>query len=171
MLSMKAKYLDVNDDPSQDLLSSRFDYLEVIGHGIDIVETRGVQKLIAQLSKSPEMKCFTANESNTWELHARHIEHLAGRLVAKQAVLKALDKALLNENATWLDIEIKRLPTGEPSVVLHDNCLKIATDLGVTKWLLSISHESSYAAASAIALGRCHQQSSLYPLRISVERT
>ncbi|MEM6256616.1 MAG: holo-ACP synthase [Cyanobacteria bacterium P01_A01_bin.123] len=156
---MKAKYLDVNDDPSQDLLSSRSDYPGVIGHGIDIVETKGVQKLIAQLSESPEMGCFTANERNVCELDAKRIEYFAGRLAAKQAVFKALNKALLNENASWLDIEIKRLSTGEPSVVLHDNFLKIAMDLGVTKWLLSISHESSYAAASAIALGRCSQKS------------
>ncbi|MBE7384663.1 MAG: holo-ACP synthase [Leptolyngbya sp. SIO1E4] len=155
---MKAGYLGGNDNPPQDLLSSTSNYLEVIGHGIDIVETKGVQKLIAQLSEAPEMGCFTANERNVCELGSKRIEYFAGRLAAKQAVLKALGEAL-NEGASWLDIEIKRLSTGEPSVVLYDNCLQIAMDLGVTKWLLSISHESSYAAASAIALGQCSQKS------------
>jgi holo-[acyl-carrier protein] synthase len=125
---------------------------KVVGHGIDIVETTRIQELIEQSGKQFEMECFTATERSTPALGAKRIEYLAGRFAAKEAVIKALGMGR-NQDISWLDIEIQRLPSGEPSVVLHGKCKDIAEQLGITKWLLSISHTSSYAAASAIALG------------------
>lgn len=125
---------------------------KLIGHGIDIVETTRIQELVKRSGEHFEMECFTATERSMPALGAKRIEYLAGRFAAKAAVLKALHIGS-NQGISWLDIEIQRLPSGEPSVVLHGKCQAIAKQLGVTKWLLSISHTSSYAAASAIALG------------------
>ena len=122
-----------------------------VSHGIDIVETSRIQELVEQSGKQFEMECFTPTERNTPPLGAKRIEYLAGRFAAKKAILKALGIEN-NPNISQLDIEIQRLPSGEPSVILHGKCQDIAEKLGVTKWLLSISHTSSYAAASAIAL-------------------
>jgi len=124
---------------------------KVVGHGIDIVETSRIQELVEQSGKQFEMECFTATERSTPALGAKRIEYLAGRFAAKEAVIKALGMGR-NQGISWLDIEIQRLKSGEPSVVLHGKCQDIAEQLGITKWLLSISHTSSYAAASAIAL-------------------
>lgn len=123
---------------------------KVIGHGIEIVETTRIQELVEQSGKQFEMECFTATERSTPALGAKRIEYLAGRFAAKEAVIKVLGMAK-NQDISWLDIEIQRLKSGEPSVVLHGKCQDIAEQLGVTNWLLSISHTSSYAAASAIA--------------------
>lgn len=125
---------------------------KVVGHGIEIVETIRIQELVEESGKQFEMECFTATERNTPALGAKRIEYLAGRFAAKEAILKVLHIGR-NQDISWLDIEIQRLPSGEPSVVLHGKCQAIAKQLGVTNWLLSISHTSSYAAASAIALG------------------
>lgn len=122
-----------------------------VSHGIDIVETRRIQELIEQSEKQFEMECFTATERNTPPLGAKRIEYLAGRFAAKKAVLKALAIGN-NPNISKLDIEIQRLPSGAPSVILYGKCQKIAAKLGITQWFLSISHTPSYAAASAIAL-------------------
>lgn len=160
MLRMKGGYLEVSDKTFPNLLSSRFDSLEVIGHSINITKTKEVQELIERSGESLEKSYFTANERSIYRPRAepeRCIEYLAGRLAAKEAVLRALGKKRC-ENTSWLDIEIKRLSTGEPSIVLYGKCQQIAVNLGVRKWLVSISHESSYAAASAIALGRCDKQ-------------
>jgi holo-[acyl-carrier protein] synthase len=124
---------------------------QLIGHGIEIVETTRIQELVEQSGKQFEMECFTATERSTPALGAKRIEYLAGRFAAKEAVIKVLGMAE-NQDVSWLDIEIQRLKSGEPSVVLHGKCRDIAEQLGVTNWLLSISHTSSYAAASAIAL-------------------
>lgn len=59
----------------------------------------------------------------------------------------------LNQDTFWLDIEVQRLLRGEPSIVLYGKYREIAIELGLTKLLLSISHVSSYAAASVIFLG------------------
>lgn len=125
---------------------------KVVGHGIDIVETRRIQELVEQSGKQFEMECFTATERTTPALGAKRIEYLAGRFAAKAAVIKALGIGR-NQDISWVDIEIQRLPSGEPSVVLHGKCQAIAKQFGIKQWLLSISHASSYAAASAIALG------------------
>ena len=124
---------------------------KIVGHGIDIVETTRLQELVERSGEHFEMECFTATECSTSALGAKRIEYLAGRFAAKEAVIKALG-AESNQDISRLDIEVQRLPTGEPSVVLHGKCKEIAAELGITKWLLSISHTSSYAAASAIAL-------------------
>ncbi|HEY9649175.1 MAG TPA: holo-ACP synthase [Coleofasciculaceae cyanobacterium] len=124
-----------------------------VSHGIEIVETTQIQALIEQSGKQFEMECFTATERNTPPLGAKRIEYLAGRFAAKKAILKALG-IKNNPNISQLDIEIQRLPSGEPSVILHGKCQDIATKLGIQQWLLTISHTSSYAAASAIALKR-----------------
>jgi holo-[acyl-carrier protein] synthase len=97
------------------------------------------------------MECFTATERSTPALGAKRIEYLAGRFAAKEAILKALGIGN-NPNISKLDIEIQRLPSGEPSVILHGKCQEIAAKLGIMQWFLSISHTPSYAAASAIAL-------------------
>ena len=136
-------------------------HLEVIAHGISMVETTSIRELVELSRECLEMEYLTAKERSTYESGAKRIEYLAGRLAAKEAILKALGKKM-SEDISWLDIEIERLPTGEPSVVLHSKCQQIAAGLGIEKWLLSISHESSYAAASAIAMGKCHEQSQLH---------
>ncbi len=124
---------------------------KLIGHGIDIVETTRIRELVERSGEHFEMECFTATERSTSALGANRIEYLAGRFAAKEAILKALSTGG-NQGISWLDIEIQRLPSGEPSVVLYGKCKEIAAELGVTQWLLSISHTSSYGAASAIAL-------------------
>jgi len=131
---------------------------KLIGHGIEIVETTRIQELVEQSGKQFEMECFTATERSTPALGAKRIEYLAGRFAAKEAVIKVLGLAK-NPDISWLDIEIQRLKSGEPSVVLHGKCQDIAEQLGVTNWLLSISHTSFYAAASAIGFGRCQRRS------------
>jgi len=131
---------------------------KLIGHGIEIVETTRIQERLERSGKQFEMKCFTSIERNTPSLGAKRIEYLAGRFAAKEAILKALGIGN-NPNISKLDIEIQRLKSGEPSVVLHGKCQDIAEQLGVTNWLLSISHTSSYAAASAIGFARCQRRS------------
>lgn len=122
---------------------------KLVRHGIEIIETTRIQELVRS-KEHLEME-FTAKERSTSPLGAKRIEYLAGRFAAKEAILKALGTQS-SQGISRLDIEIQRLPSGQPSVVLHGACQKTAEKLGITQWLLSISHTSSYAAASAIAL-------------------
>ena len=49
----------------------------------------------------------------------------------------------------WRDIEIERLPTGQPAVRLHGRAADRAEQLGMERIAVSISHESDYAVAIA----------------------
>ena len=65
---------------------------------------------------------------------------------------KALGTGFSGE-VTWRGIEILRLPGGAPEVRLTGNVSVVATNLGITRWLISISGSGGFAIASAIAVG------------------
>jgi hypothetical protein len=52
----------------------------------------------------------------------------------------------------WRDIEVERLPTGQPAVRLHGRAARRAEQLGMARIALSISHESEYAVAIAFGV-------------------
>ncbi|WP_377478571.1 MAG: holo-ACP synthase [Microcoleus anatoxicus] len=126
--------------------------MNIIGHGIDIIEIKDIRKLIERSGEHFETRCFTATECSGAGSDANRIQYFAGRFAGKEAVLKAIGTGW-SQGISWTDIEIQRLPTGRPSVVLYGRCQEIAAELGITMWLLSISHTPSYAVASAIAVG------------------
>ena len=74
-------------------------------------------------------------------------ETLAGRWAAKEAVSKVLGLGV--RGIGWRDIEIERLPTGQPAVVLHGRAAERAAQLGMGRIALSISHEDEFAVAIA----------------------
>lgn len=80
----------------------------------------------------------------------RRAEHLAARFAAKEAVLKALGTGW-RDGIAWTDVEVVREPSGRPGVRLHGRAAGIAAELGVSGWLLSLTHTGDTAAASAIA--------------------
>lgn len=81
----------------------------------------------------------------------RRIEHLAGRFAAKEAVLKVLGTGWRGGIA-WTDIEVRSEPSGQPVVHLTGECARIAAQLGIARWLISISHIETHATASAIGM-------------------
>ena len=52
----------------------------------------------------------------------------------------------------WREIEIERLPTGQPAVRLHGRAAGRADQLGMDRIAVSISHESDYAVAIAFGI-------------------
>ncbi|MEI8334094.1 MAG: holo-ACP synthase [Chloroflexota bacterium] len=75
---------------------------------------------------------------------------LAGRWAAKEAVSKVLGLGV--RGIGWRDIEIERLPTGQPAVVLHGRAAARADQLGMGRIALSISHEDEFAVAIAVGV-------------------
>ena len=75
------------------------------------------------------------------------INQLAGRWAAKEAVAKALGTGWRGFGYT--DIEIRRQPSGAPTVHLHRAAAAIAADWG-DQWHLSLSHDGDYVIATAL---------------------
>lgn len=126
--------------------------MPILGHGIDLVETRRIGEILARHGERFLTRVFTALEQAHSLPARRRIEHLAGRFAAKEAVLKALGTGLTHGIA-WTDIEIRVLPSGQPTIRLHGHAESLAQTLGVREWHLSISHSKEYAIASTIAMG------------------
>jgi holo-[acyl-carrier protein] synthase len=125
----------------------------MIGHGIDIVQTERIAKLLEDHGERFLSRVFTPLEQQHAELNGkRRIERLAGRFAAKEAILKALGTGWRGKIA-WTDMEIAALPSGQPAVRLSGECARIAAELGIARWLISISHIDTHAMASAIGLG------------------
>ena len=124
--------------------------MAILGHGVDIVETARIRRMAEQHGKHFLDRVFTAGEQEYCSRsQKRSFEHLAGRFAAKEAVLKVLGTGW-SGGIAWTDIEVIRQPSGQPTVKLSGECLRLATELGIIRWHLSISHIETHAMASAI---------------------
>jgi holo-[acyl-carrier protein] synthase len=126
--------------------------MPILGHGIDIVETARIRKLVEAHGEHFLDRVFTQAEQRYCAASAkRYFEHLAGRFAAKEAVLKVLGTGWRGGIA-WTDIEVVKEPSGQPRIALSGECLRIANAMGIGRWHISISHIETHATASAIGL-------------------
>ncbi len=128
--------------------------MPILGHGIDIVETARIRRLVEEHGQHFLDRCFTTGEQQYCSANPkRYYEHLAGRFAAKEAVLKVLGTGWRGKIA-WTDIEVLKENSGQPKIALCGECHRIATELGIARWHISISHIETHATASAIGLAK-----------------
>jgi holo-[acyl-carrier protein] synthase len=126
--------------------------MAILGHGIDIIETARIRHSIEEHGQRFLDRVYTpAEQAYCAKNRKRYHEHLAGRFAAKEAVLKVLGTGWRGGIA-WTDIEILPEPSGQPKIQLSGECLRIAQQLRITQWHVSISHIETHATASAIGL-------------------
>jgi holo-[acyl-carrier protein] synthase len=123
----------------------------IVGHGIDLFGIRRAEERLATAHGEWVEGTFTEAERAQADPEPHRAQYYAGRYAAKEAVVKALGTGF-SDDIIWHDVEILRSATGAPTVSLSDGALEAAKALGVTGWFLSISHDDSYAIASAIAV-------------------
>ena len=115
--------------------------------GIDIIKVARIRDTLARFGARFSERVLTPSER-------RYVrdrpETLAGRWAAKEAVSKVLGLGV--RGIGWKEIEVERLPTGQPAVRLHGRAARRAEQLGMTRIALSISHESDYAVAIAFGI-------------------
>lgn len=125
----------------------------ILGHGIDLVDVARIKGLLERHGERFERRIYTEDELAYCNAQVkRRPEHLAARFAAKEAILKALGTGL-SGGISWTELEVVRLPSGQPVVLLHGRAAEIAGARGITGWHISLSHTESSAAASAIAVG------------------
>ncbi len=115
--------------------------------GIDIIKVDRIRASIARFGSRFSERVLTPAER-------RYVrdrpETFAGRWAAKEAVSKVLGLGV--RGIGWKDIEVERLPTGQPAVRLHGRAAARADQLGMDRIALSITHESDYAVAIAFGV-------------------
>jgi holo-[acyl-carrier protein] synthase len=125
--------------------------------GIDIIRVQRIRESLARFGDRFTNRVLTANEQRYVRGRA---ETMAGRWAAKEAVSKVLGLGV--RGIGWRDIEIERLPTGQPAVKLHGRAERRAEQLGMGRIAISITHESEYAVAIAYGV-RTEGGRFLYP--------
>jgi holo-[acyl-carrier protein] synthase len=123
----------------------------IIGHGVDIVELAEFQKLLDGAGGHLAERCFTEHELAYAGNGPNRIARLAARFAAKEALLKALGTGWTT-GVSLKAIEIFNQPTGAPVAKISGAIARIATDRGATAFELSLSHTTTLAIASVIAL-------------------
>lgn len=125
--------------------------MNVVGHGIDLVDIAEMRRWIEDPRNPLIPRCFVPAELDEIGNGVDKIERLAGRFAAKEAVLKAIGTGF-GAGVAFTDVVICRAPGTAPEVQLFGGAAKAASALRVTAWKLSISHAGGMAMASALAL-------------------
>lgn len=128
-------------------------YCMVLSVGVDMVEVERIQKALedSRIGKRFRERVFTANEIQYCEKKRRgRYESYAGRFAAKEAVMKALGRGW-GSKVSWLDIEVARARSGKPEIVLHNKTARLAEQLGIGRWSLSITHTEQHGLAFVVA--------------------
>lgn len=116
--------------------------------GIDIIETARIRGVLERHDAR-----FLGRVYTEWEQRycRTNVLHLAGRWAAKEAVSKVLGLGV--RGVGWREIEIKRTPYGQPTVVLHGRAEARRRALGLAGPLsVSISHIRDLAVAVAVGV-------------------
>lgn len=102
--------------------------------GVDLVK-------ISRFQKMAQKRTFLERVFLPIELRNATPESLAGIFAVKEAVFKALDK----KAGQWHKIEVKKLKSGKPQLLLAEDFKKGYKDIEV-----SIAHENDLAVAVVI---------------------
>ena len=132
-------------------VNSRRSTMNFIGHGTDLVEVERIREILSSHGHRFLQRLYTPGE-RAMAGEVPSARFLAGRFAAKEAILKALGTGWIR-GISWTDIDVGRLPSGKPTVLLSGGCRKLAQELGIVRLEVSITHTSEHAAATAIAMG------------------
>jgi holo-[acyl-carrier protein] synthase len=128
--------------------------------GVDIIKVDRIRATLARFGSRFSARVLTQAERRYVR---ERPETMAGRWAAKEAVSKVLGLGV--RGIGWQEIEIERLPTGQPAVRLHGRAAARADRLGMERVAVSISHEADYAVAIAFGV-RSAGGRYLFPLDI-----
>jgi holo-[acyl-carrier protein] synthase len=121
----------------------------LIGLGIDAVDIPRFRYLLAR-RPGLEERFFTPSERAYATRKADPAPSLAAGFAAKEAVMKALGVGI--GAFAWHDVEVLHLDSGRPALVLSGAAAALASEQGVGKWRLSMTHTATLAEAVVAAL-------------------
>jgi phosphopantetheine--protein transferase-like protein len=120
----------------------------VTGVGTDILSMKRFRNVIEGDSDSFVHKIFTEREREQASQSPDKTAYLATRFAGKEAVFKCFD---IHGNVHLSEIEVLDGETGQPHVTLFGEFTKIAAGKGVKRVHISLSYETDYAIAFAVA--------------------
>ena len=125
----------------------------IIGHGIDLIDIRRIDRTIDRFGERFIKRIFTKNERIRSDKKQKRIESYAKRFAAKEACSKALGTGF-RLGVYWKNIEVVNEKSGKPSLKLTGGAyerLKKLTPIGSTHNIsLSITDDFPWAQANVI---------------------
>ena len=118
----------------------------IVGLGIDVCSIERMRKALERHGDRFFSRICT--EAERGDLTGRDMATaLAGRFAVKEAFAKALDGA---RGVGWHEVEVRREPSGRPTLTLHGNATAMVEKFGANKWHVSITHDAGVAVAVVI---------------------
>jgi holo-[acyl-carrier protein] synthase len=122
----------------------------ILGLGTDLVAIGRVEELLARHGDRFLRRVFTPVERAECLRRARPAVHLAARLAAKEAAMKAIGTGW-SLGVRWLDIEVRSSGEVRPTIRLDGVARSRAEAQGIREALVSLSHDGGYAVAVVVA--------------------
>jgi holo-[acyl-carrier protein] synthase len=116
--------------------------------GVDLIEISRIEEVVARHGKHYLERIYTPAEL---EQCGKRTESLAGRFAAKEAVAKALGCGI--GDVMWKEIEVLGDEQNAPILKLYGAAEKMAQEIGLTTWSVSISHSQSHSVALVVMIG------------------
>lgn len=115
--------------------------------GVDMIEVDRIRRAMDRHGERFFARFFTALEcEQAGEIPAR----LAARFAAKEATAKALGTGI--GVVCWTDIEVWSDEQRRPHLRLYNAAQRIAGELNLNEWQVSLSHTSTHAIALVVAM-------------------
>lgn len=122
----------------------------ILGLGTDLVAVSRLEAILARHRERFLERVFTPGEREECLDRARPAPHLAARLAAKEAAMKALGTGW-GQGVHWREIEVRSTGRHPPLLALHGAARRQAERQGVRQTLVSLSHDGDYAIAVVVA--------------------
>ncbi|MCE2966298.1 MAG: holo-ACP synthase [Phycisphaerales bacterium] len=125
--------------------------MRIVGHGVDIVEVSRIARLLREHGERFIERTYTPDEASLCRDTRRSDERFASRFAMKEAVVKALGTGFA-QGVAHTDVQTLNDSVGRPVVTLTGGAARVARELGITQWQVSLSDSEAYCIASAIAI-------------------
>ena len=122
----------------------------ILGLGFDLVSIARVEAMLARKEQRALDRLFTAHEQAYALARARPAMHLSARLAAKEAAFKALTGSDEAKLIGWKEAEVQRGDEGPPVLHFTGRAAARATELGVVRVHLTLTHTDETAGAVVI---------------------
>jgi holo-[acyl-carrier protein] synthase len=121
----------------------------VIGVGTDLIEIVRISHSIDRFGDRFLHRIFTPREIEYCRRRKNAAESFAARFAAKEAAAKALGTGI-SRGVSWLELEVARQPSGQPTLELSGRAAQRAGRLGVASSSLSLTHSKDLALAVVV---------------------
>ena len=121
----------------------------IVGLGLDVVEIARIRRILEGPPGTAERflaRCFTERE-RAYCAAGDRAARAAARFAAKEAASKALG---VPKGIGFLDVEVVPAHGGPPALALGGAASRAAAALGVTRTLLTLTHDGGVAAAVVV---------------------